>query len=83
MINVKDKWKSFAIGQTMCSWSDQFKAHEIYNLIHDAEVDDLEMVFENYEIIVWELFEHWDYNDVRDQLCGLAEDAQMHDDLGE
>lgn len=80
-MQVKNKWKSFAMGQVMSSWTDKITAYEVYDAIYNAEVEELEELFEKHDILPWQVYEDWELVDIRDQLCGLAEDAQQYDNL--
>lgn len=71
-----DKWKAFGVEETLSEWKAGVSAVELFDLIADANYDDLETIFGDNEVVVWEPFECWTVHDVATQLQDIAARAE-------
>lgn len=72
---IENKWKRFAISQTLSDWGDIDSA-ELFDRLTETDSDGLEYLFDQFGIVVWEPFCEWDNMDVAKQIYTLAASAQ-------
>lgn len=76
-MNIKPKWKIFAIRQSFSDDSTCEEALALYGALEQASTgSEVEAVIERYGAIPWQPLEDMRPRDFRDQLTGLALHAQ-------
>ena len=76
-MNIKPKWKIFAIRQSFADDATCEEALALYDAIDKAVTDtEVERVIEKFDAITWTPLEDMRPRDFRDQLTGLALHAQ-------
>lgn len=76
---MKAKWKAFAVNETLSSWITGLFAAELFDIINDADSSEIDQVFTDNEVVVWQPFEDWSNVDVAVQIQELAERANTVD----
>jgi hypothetical protein len=70
---LEEKWKSHGLGQVLSSWDSPLSDADLYDLLQDTEEEELDTVFEEHEIDVWQPFE----NDEKSQVCEYIANAAI------
>ncbi len=70
------RWKIFAINQTLSSHSPEVDPQILFDWLSETPSDELDALFNRYEIVVWEPFERLSLEAVAEVIFGLAESAQ-------
>jgi hypothetical protein len=68
---LEEKWKSHGLGQVLSSWYSPLSDADLYDLLQDTEGEELDAVFEDHEIDIWQPFE----NDEKSQVCEYIANA--------
>ena len=76
---LKDKWKRFAMLEVLSDWSEKVDAVTLFDWIDQTETDDLESLFDDYEIIVWGQFDNLELSDIASHISELAYRAQEYE----
>lgn len=76
-MNVSDKWKSFACCQILSDWSAKISAPALFDLMRDAENEDLRPLFDDHGVTVWHPFEYWELCDIADLITEMATRAHQ------
>lgn len=72
---IENKWKRFAISQTLSDWGD-IDSSDLFDRMMLEDDKGLEELFEEFEVCVWQPFEDWHNTNLRDQIEELARCAQ-------
>jgi len=74
-MEIKNKWKVFAFANILSDWSGE--ANEIYDKLQDASEEQIDAIFEDHAIDVWQPFEYWLLIDVWEKIQDIATNAQQ------
>lgn len=82
---LKDKWKTFAMGQVMSLWGEgedrDDEAVECFDALTDATCNDHgRAVMEERNIVPWEPFEDWTVFDLASLVYSMASTAQHYEE---
>ncbi len=72
---IKNKWKRFAISETLCDWSG-IASDDLFDRIMIEDEEGLSHLFAEHDVSVWEPFEDMPYRWVADHIDSLAKSAQ-------
>jgi hypothetical protein len=74
---MDDKWKAFAVGQVLSSYSDRIEPEALFDRIMQTDDAGLRELFRECDVLVWEPFAQWDYALVANHMSEMAEVAQQ------
>ena len=75
-MSIKNKWKRFAMNQVLSGHSLKVDTVALYGLIEQTADVELQALFDEYEILVWQQFDNLPIRDVVCQITELATGAQ-------
>lgn len=73
---IENKWKKFALYQTLSDWYEHVNLDDIYDDIMLEDEQGLAELFDEHELIVWEVFEDMPLIKLAEFIKQLAEHAQ-------
>lgn len=76
-MNIKNKWKRFAIYQTFSDWRDNANLDDLFDDMQLEDEQGLSELFDDNDVIVWEAFEDWPLTKLAEYVKQLAESAQQ------
>jgi len=76
--NVEGKWKKFAMNNILSDFAEDPVI--LYNILDDANDDDLDGLFDKYDVVVWRPYENLKPADVVSKIVEMATSAQSVDD---
>ena len=79
---IANKWKRFAVSQTLSDWGDIDSA-DLFDCMMIEDEKGLEKLFEKWEVIVWQPFENDTLLSVANHIDSLARSAQEVADYDE
>jgi len=74
---IENKWKRFAIAQTLSDWYEHTNLDDLYDCMMLEDEIGLQELFDEHDVIVWEAFENWPLTMVAEYVQQLAEAAQQ------
>ena len=71
---IENKWKRFAVSQTLSDWGD-IDPSDLFDLMTVENEEGLSNLFDQYDVLVWDRFEDMPYREVADHIESLAQAA--------
>lgn len=73
---IENKWKRFAIYQTISDWGD-IAPDDLFDQILEQDTNEaIKELFDEYEVCVWQPFEDWHFSNLCSHIEELARCAQ-------
>lgn len=79
-MKIANKWKFFAMANFLSDWEGE--AAELYDKLAEANISELNQLFESHSIDVWQPFEYWAEVDVWEKIQDIATSAQQIENEG-
>lgn len=79
---IANKWKRFAVSQTLSDWGD-IDSSDLFDCMMIEDEAGLEELFERWEVIVWQPFENDTLLSIANHIDSLARSAQEVADYDE
>ena len=73
---IENKWKRFAVLQTLSDWSENISADDLFDLMTVEDEEGLSHLFAEHDVLVWDKFEDMPYRWVADHAESIAQAAQ-------
>jgi len=73
---IENKWKRFAMSQVLSDWGCDIGSAELFDLMLAADDRELERLFDEYCVLVWDKFEDMPNRWVVDHIESMAHAAQ-------
>lgn len=77
MVQIENKWKKFALYQTLADWSEHINLDDLYDDMMLEDAQGLFKLFDDNDVIVWEALEDMSLIQLAEYVKQLAESSQF------